>query len=105
VIGILLVIVYPSVIDLWYIIGSVMIPGLLIPVLGVYLPAFRVQRLSAVLILTVASGVSLAWLVAGTWHGDTDVTFLGVEPFYPGLVVSFVIFGADRAGKRSSRKR
>ncbi|MFU8861874.1 MAG: sodium:solute symporter family protein [Cyclonatronaceae bacterium] len=103
VLGILLVIVYPSVIDLWYVIGSVMIPGLLIPVLGVYLPVFRVRRLSAVLILTVASGISLAWLVAGTWHGDADVTFLGVEPFYPGLFVSFLIFVIDRASGRRVR--
>ena len=33
IIGILLTIIYPSVIDLWYVIGSVCIPGLLIPVL------------------------------------------------------------------------
>jgi solute:Na+ symporter, SSS family len=104
VLGILLVIVYPSVIDLWYVIGSVMIPGLLIPVLGVYLPAFRVRKLSAVLILTVASGVSLIWLVAGTIWDGTDVTFLGTEPFYPGLFVSIIIFLWDRVRMRQPER-
>jgi solute:Na+ symporter, SSS family len=100
ILGILLVLIYPSVIDLWYVIGSVMIPGLLIPVLGVYLPAFSVSRRSALLILTLASGVSLAWLVAGTLYGGEDVTYLGIEPFYPGLMVSLGIFALDRVVAR-----
>src|SRR5690625_7503315 len=42
-IGIRLILLYPSVIDLWYIIGSVFIPGLLFPVLGIYIERFRIS--------------------------------------------------------------
>src|SRR5690625_7974714 len=42
-IGIFLILLYPSVIDLWYIIGSVFIPGLLFPVLVIYIERFRIS--------------------------------------------------------------
>ncbi len=93
-IGILLTIIYPSVIDLWYVIGSVCIPGLLIPVLGVYLRPFQLQRSYAVTGLLLPILTSLGWLIAGTLmqSGSDGYLYLGVEPFYPGLAVAVVIW-------------
>lgn len=89
-IGMLLIIIYPSVIDLWYVIGSVMIPGLLIPVLGVYLKIFRLKQNWVRPTMWVSIAVSLIWLILGTLTSNTaySYTFLGIEPFYPGLFVS-----------------
>ena len=99
-IGILLTIIYPSVIDLWYVIGSVCIPGLLIPVLGIYLRPFLLRRSYAVLGLVLPIIVSLGWLIAGTLQPSSEqgYLFLGVEPFYPGLAVAIIIWviGRDR---------
>ena len=99
-IGILLTIIYPSVIDLWYVIGSVCIPGLLMPVLGIYLRAFRLRRSSAVVALLLPILVSLGWLIAGTLQPSADqgYLYLGVEPFYPGLAAAIMIWivGRDR---------
>lgn len=99
VIGILLIIIYPSVIDLWYVIGSVMIPGLLIPVLGVYLPLFSVKRAWVLPLMFLSTGVSLLWLILGTISADEAYNFLGVEPFYPGLFTSILLWliGSKRA--------
>jgi solute:Na+ symporter, SSS family len=99
--GIALMYVYPSVIDLWYVIGSVFIPGLLIPVLGVYLPVFRLTPTLATATLAGATGVSLLWLMLGTMQPDGDLgyTFLGVEPFYPGLMVALMLWGVSRGTK------
>lgn len=92
--GILLTLLYPSVIDLWYILGSVLIPGLLVPVLGIYLPGFRLRKPWLILTLTGATGISLAWLILGTLYqpAEHSYAFLGMEPFYPGLFLSLIFW-------------
>jgi SSS family solute:Na+ symporter len=97
--GILLIIIYPSVIDLWYVIGSVMIPGLLIPILGVYLRLFTLRKAWVLPTMAGSIGISLVWLALGTWYssGAYSYTFLGVEPFYPGLLFSMVCWVMGRA--------
>ena len=90
VLGILLIIIYPSVIDIWYVLGSVMIPGILIPVLGVYLKFFSLKKHWVIPTMLLSIGVSLVWLVLGTLfnEGAYSYTYLGIEPFYPGLFTS-----------------
>lgn len=99
VLGILLIIIYPSVIDLWYVIGSVMIPGLLIPILGVYLRFFTLKKQWALPTMVGSIAVSLVWLMLGTYFNNEaySYTFLGVEPFYPGLLVSIIFWFIGRA--------
>jgi SSS family solute:Na+ symporter len=90
VIGIMLIMIYPSVVDLWYVIGTVIIPGLLLPVLGIYVPAFKIPKNQIFYYMVICSGISLTWLVLGTMYPDTPggYTYLGMEPFYPGLAVA-----------------
>ena len=97
--GILLIIIYPSVIDLWYVIGSVMIPGLLIPVLGVYLRLFTLKKQWVLPTMVISIGVSLIWLTLGTYFSAKagSYAFAGIEPFYPGLLVSIVFWVIGRA--------
>lgn len=94
VLGILLIIVYPSVIDIWYVIGSVMIPGILIPVLGIYLRLFSLKPGWVIPTMLISIGVSLAWLILGTLSSGEayNYTYLGVEPFYPGLFTSILLW-------------
>lgn len=96
--GILLIIIYPSVIDLWYIIGSVFIPGLLIPVLGIYLKTFRFSARYVYVSIIGCTLVSFTWLMLGTFFPDVEggYTYLGVEPFYPGLLVACLLWLAGR---------
>ena len=105
VIGIMLTILYPSVIDLWYVIGSVCIPGLLIPVLGVYIRLFGLRRSYVSYALVVPITVSLGWLVLGTLQSaeGAGYLFLGVEPFYPGLLVAIIIWLMGREKSTSAR--
>lgn len=79
VVSLVLIALVPSVIGLWYTIGTVVIPGLLIPVLGVYSPVFRVKKMHWLMI--AASGTSLVWMLF--LQAST-----GIEPFYPGLGVA-----------------
>lgn len=102
ILGIILIIIYPSVIDLWYVIGSVMIPGLLIPVMGVYLRFFTLRKRWALPTMIGSIGVSLLWLTLGTItsEGAHNYTYLGIEPFYPGVFASviFWILGKEKDG-------
>lgn len=94
IIGILLIIIYPSVIDLWYVIGSVFIPGLLIPVLGIYLKPFRFPSRIVYTSIIGCTLVSLTWLILGTTYPNAQggYTFYGLEPFYPGLFLAIVLW-------------
>ena len=92
-IGVVLVWLFPSVIDLWYVIGSVLIPGLLLPILGIYYPAFRVPVRVAPYLIGIPVLVSLGWLMGGLYSDSGGYyTLWGIEPFYPGLTTSVVIF-------------
>lgn len=98
IIGILLTIIYPSVIDLWYVIGSVCIPGLLIPVLGIYIRIFQVKNSFVVVAITLPILISFSWLLLGTIYptGGQGYLFMGVEPFYPGLGAALILWLAGR---------
>ena len=81
-IGILLIVLYPSVIDLWYVIGSVMIPGLLIPVLGVYIRLFSLRKKWVLPTMIGSIGVSLCWLILGTVSDASGYIYLGIYALY-----------------------
>ena len=97
--GILLIIIYPSVIDLWYVIGSVFIPGLLIPVLGIYLKPFTLRPGYVFLSILGCTAVSFTWLVLGTLYPTETggYAYLGMEPFYPGLFTALFLWFFGRS--------
>jgi len=78
----------PSVVDLWLTLGSVVVPGLLIPFLATFLPKVRIPKVEWMMI--ASAGASVIWLLLGT----TDLPLLGVQPFYAGMVVSIVWTGS-----------
>lgn len=83
----------PSVIQLWYSIASVMVPGLLLPVMGCYYPALRYPRKGAFMVMLSASLLSLLSLSIGWYQafGSYDHYPLGIEPMYPGLFLSIML--------------
>ncbi|MFH1851964.1 MAG: sodium:solute symporter family protein [Candidatus Neomarinimicrobiota bacterium] len=78
----------PSVVRLWYVLGSLLVPGLLLPFL---LTFSRVRLQSTAALLLMAAPV----IVAGGWYaaGDAGSYPLGLEPFYPGMFVSLLTAG------------
>ena len=79
----------PSVVGLWYALGSAAIPGLLLPLLGVYWPGLRRAPGRALAASLCGFGASLGWLALGAWKGGP---YLGVEPMFPGLILSAAIW-------------
>jgi SSS family solute:Na+ symporter len=85
----------PSVVGLWYTIGTAFVPGLLVPLLSAYAPA----RLRAAPAWTFAAsllgtGLPIAWMVLGAHAGGLDASHypLGWEPMYVGLGASLLVW-------------
>ncbi len=92
--GFLLALAVPSVVELWYLLGSMLVPGLLVPIL---LTFGRSRPLSD----NAALSISLAGvLVAALWQGGYQAGiltspdggyFLGLPSMLPGLIVTVAL--------------
>lgn len=94
-----LALLVPSVVDLWYAVGSAVIPGLLLPMLGVYAPRWRVSGRWAGASSAAGFLASLAWVVAARRAGAAP---LGLEPPFPGLAVSALVWLAGLASAQTT---
>jgi SSS family solute:Na+ symporter len=104
VLSIVLCLLVPSVIGLWYVIGTAIIPGLLVPVVTGYFERWKAGASFAFASMLAAWLVSTVWLVAG-WSeslGSSSHYPLGVEPMFPGLIVSLVIWGIGLVRRKSA---
>ncbi|MBI5631549.1 MAG: hypothetical protein HY921_11780 [Elusimicrobia bacterium] len=79
----------PSVVELWYSVGSAVIPGLLLPLLGAYFPALRLSAAWALSASVAAWAASSSWVLWGLALGRPP---LGLEPMFPGLALSAAIY-------------
>lgn len=97
----------PSVVDLWYSLGSVMGPGLLLPLLLSYAPHKAPSETVALTMMGSGSGLSVLWMAHGRWHSvdGSPQWLLGIEPVFPGLMATLLIWlvarGIGRGAKAS----
>lgn len=87
VLSIVIGVAIPSVIRIWYTIGTVVIPGLLVPLMASYFKPLKIPSRFAFLAMAAGWLTSTGWLIAG-WAGGSESYPLGIEPMYPGLLVS-----------------
>jgi Na+/proline symporter len=90
-----------DVIDLWHDFGSVATPAMLAPTLTALYPRWRMRPWSAFVSLVLPAVVSASWIAWAKLHGGA-LPF-GVEAIYPALLVSAVVFAADRLVPRQGR--
>jgi SSS family solute:Na+ symporter len=84
----------PSVIKLWYTIGTIVIPGLFIPLVTSYFDQWRVSARYAFATMVLGWLTSFGWLLIG-WTkelGSSELYPFGIEPMYPGLIVSALVW-------------
>ncbi|MEK7383166.1 MAG: sodium:solute symporter family protein [Elusimicrobiota bacterium] len=89
----------PSVVDLWYSVGSAVIAGLLLPMLGVYAPRLRVGPRWAVAASVSGFAASLIWVAAARSMGASP---FGIEAPFPGLVLSALVWTFGKYSVNSS---
>lgn len=96
--SIALALVIPSVVSIWYTIGTCIIPGLLVPVLASYFDRLRIPASYAFVAMLLGWLTSTTSLIYGVFNGAYSAPnyLLGLEPMYPGLAVALAVWGVGR---------
>ena len=88
VVSIIIAYLIPSVVEIWYTIGSLFIPGIIFPVVSAYYPKLRISSNLIIAEIVFAISASLIWF-------EIRKTFSGllseIEPMIIGLFVSTII--------------
>ncbi len=98
VLSVVLALMVPSVVRIWYTVGTCIVPGLLVPLLASYFEKLRIPARFAFTAMLCGWGVSTVSLVYGRINSLSQAPqyLLGIEPMYPGLLVSLLVWGAGK---------
>jgi len=91
VLAVVLALFFRSVIDVWYVFGSIGTPALLIPVFTAFVGKRRLPPKWALISVILSGGVALIWSLS-QYMGKSGEYWFGLQPIFPGLAVSLVIF-------------
>lgn len=82
---------FDSVIEIWKFFGSVGTPALLVPVFFSFVGSKRLPAKFALLSIVLSGSISLIWYFS-KFLNTSEGYWLSVEPIFPGLILSLVIF-------------
>ncbi len=91
-ISFLLPFLIPSVVEMWYTIGSLVIPPLLIAIIFSYLKKSYLQKKYILFAMLSCFSVSLFWFIYGNISNGEKASkyLLNLEPLYPGLGIGII---------------
>ena len=100
ILSIMLAMYFEYAVDIWYLLGSFVVPALLFPLIaGLY----RIKLEYAPFLMTIPMIVSICWYLYGLAYPAVDGYpgyIWGLDPMYPGVLVSGILFAVFRRGKR-----
>ncbi|MBN1302009.1 MAG: sodium:solute symporter family protein [Melioribacteraceae bacterium] len=101
IIGITLALYLQSVIEIWYTIGSICIPGLILLIISAYYEKFRISSKAALIEVIFSVVVSVLWMIIRTELTRGSLLF-EIEPMILGLVTALIIhtYGLLKRRKR-----
>jgi SSS family solute:Na+ symporter len=82
---------FRSVVDIWYTLGSIGTPALLIPVFFSFVGSRRLIPPAALISIVSSGGISLVWYLSSYLTADGEY-WLHLQPIFPGLVWSLLLF-------------
>jgi SSS family solute:Na+ symporter len=87
-------------VDIWYLVGSFVVPTLLIPLItGLY--QIKIRNPLALLLLPPV--IAICWYIYGITHPTIEGYpnyIWGLDPMYPGMAVSLVLFAVYKESKK-----
>lgn len=89
--AVVLALYFKSVVEIWYVFGSIGTPALLAPVFFSHVGRRRFTAASAPVSIVLTGGVSLLWYASQFWTTDGSY-WLGLQPIFPGLALSLLIW-------------
>lgn len=96
--AILIALLFRSVIDIWYVFGTLGTCALLIPLATSFSEKWRMTSRMAALSMTLSPLVVLIWIIPNLLF-DVEY-FRGIDPIYPGLLTSAMIYAIDHLTKK-----
>lgn len=93
---------FPSVVNLWYLIGSICIPGLIMPVISAYYEKLQIKPASIILEMTSGIAVSLTWYILRKIFTGNYILDI-IEPMIAGLVIAVIIHIISLVGKNNNK--
>ena len=84
----------PSVVDIWYVIGTLIIPALLISVVSAYINNLRIHSKYIFTAMIASFSASLIYFIIGQLNkvDGTAMYLFSIEPMYPGLILGLIIY-------------
>ncbi len=88
--GIFLAFLFPSVVQLWYIIGSISIPGLIFPLIGAYYKKFKVKNNIVFFEIIFGFSTTILWILIRKIFSTNEIISM-IEPMFIGLISGSII--------------
>lgn len=89
IISVVLAYFIPSVIEIWYTIGSICIPGIIIPVISSYYPKLKISDQILFIETIISVVVGLTWFFVRDYYAESTIFY--IEPMLAGLTASIFI--------------
>jgi SSS family solute:Na+ symporter len=93
--AIILALFFDSIVTMWYTIGTIGISAMLIPILVGFFYKGKKSPIASISSMISGSSISIIWLIYGYINLDQwgwPQYMWALEPLYPGLIASFIIF-------------
>lgn len=93
----------PSVVSIWYTIGTLIVPPLLISVVSSYFSRLQVHSKYIFAAMITSFSISLFSFIVGTLYkidGKSQNLF-GMEPMYPGLIAGLIIYAIGYSQRKN----
>jgi SSS family solute:Na+ symporter len=90
ILAIVLALLIPSVIEIWYTIGSLFIPAIILPVISAYYPKIRIENKLVLIEMITAIALSSIWFFIKS-NFDTVPIINELEPMLVGMFSAFLI--------------
>ncbi len=88
--AVILAIFFRSVVDIWYVFGSIGTPALLVPVFLAFVWKRRLPPAYAMVSISTSGLVSGVWFLSQYWTADGSY-WLSLPPIFPGLIYSLIV--------------
>lgn len=85
--SVLIALLVPSVVQIWYLIGSLTIPALIIGIVSSYFEKLQINRYWIFSAMIVSFLFSFIWIIFNIGY---------IEPMYPGLVLGLLVYSIGR---------
>jgi SSS family solute:Na+ symporter len=101
--SVILAVILPSVVKIWYTVGTLVVPGLLLPVVASYFKRLHISARYAFLAMICSWVASSCWFLASILPNFSGGYPFNIEPIYIGLLVSLIIWVIGKFYSTSSR--